>query len=208
MRVRRRMLEKPDWLKPLYPWTQASVWVNGRRMAYLDEGPRRGRPVLLLHGNPTWSFLYRDFVDPLTAAGYRVIAPDCIGSGYSDKPRLDARLQPRPPHRRPRLADRPAGPARLRGRRSGLGRAAGRRRGVAAARSAGGAGPDEHLARHHLPRPLPHLAPAVDDLARADDRPVLPQAPQDALARRSVAHHAPRHDAGRDRRLPPRLRRA
>jgi pimeloyl-ACP methyl ester carboxylesterase len=84
------VLEKPDWLKPLYPWTQASAWVNGRRMAYLDEGPRRGRPVVLLHGNPTWSFLYRDFVEPLTAAGYRVIAPDCIGSGYSDKPRVDA----------------------------------------------------------------------------------------------------------------------
>jgi haloalkane dehalogenase len=61
-------------------------------MAYLDEGPRRGRPVLMLHGNPTWSFLYRDFVGPLTAAGYRVIAPDCIGSGYSDKPRVDAGL--------------------------------------------------------------------------------------------------------------------
>jgi haloalkane dehalogenase len=84
------MREKPDWLKPLYPWAQTSLVVNGRRMAYLDEGPRGGRPVLLLHGNPTWSFLYRDFVAPLTTAGYRVIAPDCIGSGYSDKPRADA----------------------------------------------------------------------------------------------------------------------
>ncbi|HXQ11647.1 MAG TPA: alpha/beta fold hydrolase [Caulobacteraceae bacterium] len=84
------MPERPDWLDSLYPWTQARLWVNGRRMAYLDEGPRTGRPVLLLHGNPTWSFLYRDFVRPLTAAGYRVVAPDCIGSGYSDKPRVDA----------------------------------------------------------------------------------------------------------------------
>jgi len=84
------MLEKPDWLKSLYPWPQSSLRVNGRRMAYLDEGPKAGRPVLLLHGNPTWSFLYRDFVAPLNAAGYRVIAPDCIGSGYSDKPRNDA----------------------------------------------------------------------------------------------------------------------
>jgi pimeloyl-ACP methyl ester carboxylesterase len=84
------MREKPDWLEPLYPWAQASLWVNGRRMDYLDEGPRAGRPVLLLHGNPTWSFLYRDFVRPLNEAGYRTIAPDCIGSGYSDKPRIDA----------------------------------------------------------------------------------------------------------------------
>jgi haloalkane dehalogenase len=59
-------------------------------MAYLDEGDRAGPPVLLLHGNPTWSFLYRDFVEPLKAAGYRVIAPDCIGAGYSSKPRIDA----------------------------------------------------------------------------------------------------------------------
>lgn len=82
--------EKPDWLNALYPWPQRSLTVNGRRMAYLDEGPREGRPVLLAHGNPTWSFLYRDFVEPLKQAGYRVIAPDCIGAGYSDKPRIDA----------------------------------------------------------------------------------------------------------------------
>jgi len=84
------MRDKPDWLQRLYPWEQKSLWVNGRRMAYLDEGPRAGRPVLLLHGNPTWGFLYRDFVEPLKAAGYRVIVPDCIGAGYSDKPRIDA----------------------------------------------------------------------------------------------------------------------
>jgi haloalkane dehalogenase len=84
------VLEKPDWLKAMYPWPQKALAVNGRRMAYLGEGPREARPVLLLHGNPTWSFLYRDFVEPLTSSGYRVIAPDCIGAGYSDKPRIDA----------------------------------------------------------------------------------------------------------------------
>ena len=84
------MNPSPDWLNALFPWSRSSLAVNGRRMAYIDEGPRDGRPVLLLHGNPTWAFLYRDFVGPLTAAGYRVIAPDCIGSGYSDKPRTDA----------------------------------------------------------------------------------------------------------------------
>ena len=84
------MDEKPAWLKALYPWEQKYLAVNGRRMAYLDEGPRGGRPVLLLHGNPTWSFLYRDFIARLSGAGYRAIAPDCIGAGYSDKPRMDA----------------------------------------------------------------------------------------------------------------------
>lgn len=61
-------------------------------MAYIDEGERAGRPVLLLSGNPTWGFLYRDFVGPLTAAGYRAIAPDWVGAGYSDHPRIDAAL--------------------------------------------------------------------------------------------------------------------
>ena len=82
-------IQRPAWLEELFPFEQHSVMVNGRRMAYIDEGERTGRPVLLLHGNPAWAFLYRDFIEPLKAAGYRVIAPDCIGSGYSDKPRID-----------------------------------------------------------------------------------------------------------------------
>lgn len=56
------------------------------RMHYLDEGPRGAPVVLMLHGNPTWSFLYRHMVGPVVAAGYRVIAPDMIGFGRSDKP--------------------------------------------------------------------------------------------------------------------------
>ena len=70
------MPEKPAWLTELFPWNQFLIQVNGRTMAYLDEGPKDARPVLLLQGNPTWGFLYRDFVAPLTAAGYRAIAPD------------------------------------------------------------------------------------------------------------------------------------
>jgi pimeloyl-ACP methyl ester carboxylesterase len=83
---------KPTWLEPLFPWQQKSVVVNGRNMAYIDEGDRAGRPVLLLSGNPTWGFLYRDFVHPLTKAGYRAIAPDWVGAGYSDHPCNDAAL--------------------------------------------------------------------------------------------------------------------
>ena len=83
---------KPAWLDELFPWEQHSLVVNGRRMAFIDEGNRAARPVLLLSGNPTWGYLYRDFVPILTAAGYRVIAPDWIGAGYSDHPRVDAAL--------------------------------------------------------------------------------------------------------------------
>lgn len=83
---------KPDWLKPLFPWEQKTLSVNGRTMAFIDEGDVAARPVLLLSGNPTWGFLYRDFIEPLKAAGYRVIAPDWIGAGYSDHPRVDAAL--------------------------------------------------------------------------------------------------------------------
>jgi pimeloyl-ACP methyl ester carboxylesterase len=86
------MNEKPAWLRKLFPWEQKSALVNGRTMAYVDEGDTGARPVLLLHGNPTWGFLYRDFIEPLKAAGYRVIAPDWIGSGYSDHPRIDSAL--------------------------------------------------------------------------------------------------------------------
>ena len=56
------------------------------RMAYVEDGPADGPVVLLLHGEPTWSFLYRHMIGPLAAAGCRVIAPDLVGFGRSDKP--------------------------------------------------------------------------------------------------------------------------
>jgi haloalkane dehalogenase len=56
------------------------------RMHYVDEGERAAPIVLLLHGEPTWSYLYRKMIPPLVAAGYRVVAPDLIGLGKSDKP--------------------------------------------------------------------------------------------------------------------------
>ena len=60
--------------------------VNGLRYHYLDEGDRRGEPVLMVHGNPSWSFYYRNLVEALTPLGYRAIVPDHIGCGYSEKP--------------------------------------------------------------------------------------------------------------------------
>lgn len=58
---------------------------SGLRLHYIDEGPRDGRPILLLHGEPTWSYLWRHMIPLLTAEGFRVLAPDLIGFGRSDK---------------------------------------------------------------------------------------------------------------------------
>lgn len=59
---------------------------SGLRVHYIDEGPRDGRPVLMMHGEPSWCFLYRKMIPPVAAAGFRVLAPDLIGFGKSDKP--------------------------------------------------------------------------------------------------------------------------
>ena len=56
------------------------------RMHFLDEGPAGAAPVLLMHGEPSWSYLYRHMIPPLVAAGHRVVAPDLVGFGRSDKP--------------------------------------------------------------------------------------------------------------------------
>ena len=62
------------------------VNVGGLWMAYVETGPADGEPVLLLHGEPSWSFLYRTVMPVLAEAGFRAIAPDLIGFGRSDKP--------------------------------------------------------------------------------------------------------------------------
>jgi haloalkane dehalogenase len=59
---------------------------QGLRLHYLDEGPRDGPVVFLLHGEPTWCYLFRHMIPLLTAEGFRVVAPDLIGFGKSDKP--------------------------------------------------------------------------------------------------------------------------
>ncbi|MGR6916009.1 haloalkane dehalogenase [[Actinomadura] parvosata] len=59
---------------------------DGLRMAYVEDGPEDGEPVVLLHGEPSWSFLYRHVMPELAAAGLRAIAVDLIGFGRSDKP--------------------------------------------------------------------------------------------------------------------------
>lgn len=69
-----------------YPFAPNYVEIKGYRIHYVDEGPRDGETILLLHGQPSWSYLYRHMIPPLAEAGYRVIAPDLVGFGKSDKP--------------------------------------------------------------------------------------------------------------------------
>ena len=69
-----------------FPYEPNHVEVDGLRMAYLDVGPSSGPALLLLHGEPTWSYLYRRMIPPLVEAGFRCIVPDLIGFGRSDKP--------------------------------------------------------------------------------------------------------------------------
>lgn len=68
---------------PGYPFEAHYVTVDGLRMHYVDEGD--GPVMLLLHGEPTWSYLYRFMIPPIVTGGFRVVAPDLIGFGRSDK---------------------------------------------------------------------------------------------------------------------------
>jgi pimeloyl-ACP methyl ester carboxylesterase len=69
-------------------WPYEPRWFDSPdgRLHYVDEGPRDGKPVVMVHGNPTWGYLYRNFIPPLVDAGYRCIVPDHLGFGRSDKP--------------------------------------------------------------------------------------------------------------------------
>jgi len=68
-----------------FPFAPHYVEVNGYRVHYVDEGPRNAAPILLLHGEPSWCYLYRKMIPPLAAAGHRCVAPDLVGFGRSDK---------------------------------------------------------------------------------------------------------------------------
>ena len=70
-----------------YPWPPSYIEIEpGLRMAYVDAGPADAREtLLLLHGEPMWGYLYRKMIGPFLAAGYRVVVPDLIGFGRSDK---------------------------------------------------------------------------------------------------------------------------
>jgi len=71
---------------PGFPFEARHMEVDGLRQGYVDEGPADADPVLLLHGQPSWSYLYRKMIPVLVAGGHRVIAMDHVGMGRSDKP--------------------------------------------------------------------------------------------------------------------------
>ncbi|HLT13491.1 MAG TPA: haloalkane dehalogenase [Marinobacter sp.] len=72
---------------PDYPFKANHLDVGpGLRMHFVDEGPANAAPVVMLHGEPSWSYLYRHMIPMVAAAGHRVLAPDLIGFGKSDKP--------------------------------------------------------------------------------------------------------------------------
>jgi pimeloyl-ACP methyl ester carboxylesterase len=80
-------------LRELYPFQSNWLDLDGIRLHYLDEGPRTSSPILMLHGNPTWSFYYRMLIPGLSQA-HRVIVPDHVGCGLSDKPQDAGRARP------------------------------------------------------------------------------------------------------------------
>ena len=79
-------------------WTFGGTWpyepkwlsTDGVRLHYVDEGPRDGEQVVMLHGNPTWAYVYRHFIGTLIEARYRAVAHDALGFGRSDKPENEA----------------------------------------------------------------------------------------------------------------------
>ena len=68
-----------------YPYKPNYMMIDGLRIHYLDEGPKDADPIILFHGEPTWSYLFRKMIPVFTAAGHRVIVPDMVGFGKSDK---------------------------------------------------------------------------------------------------------------------------
>jgi haloalkane dehalogenase len=82
-----------------FPFEPRFVTVGGIRLHYVDEGPREAAPILMLHGNPTWSYMYREPIARLSERGHRCVAFDHMGFGRSDKPaeprryRLDVHVE-------------------------------------------------------------------------------------------------------------------
>jgi cis-3-alkyl-4-acyloxetan-2-one decarboxylase len=78
------MIKKLELIKDLYPYQPKSLEVaGGHRLSYVDEG--QGDPMLMVHGNPTWSFFYRRLIEGFKGS-FRTVVPDHIGCGFSDKP--------------------------------------------------------------------------------------------------------------------------
>ncbi|HYH01089.1 MAG TPA: alpha/beta fold hydrolase [Terriglobales bacterium] len=85
MLTERRQPDIPEWLRDLYPFHTRDLDVGQYRMSLVDEGASDAPVLLLLHGNPTWSFIFRDLIRQASQR-FHIIAPDHIGFGLSDKP--------------------------------------------------------------------------------------------------------------------------
>ena len=85
-----REMDSRDWTFEEHGRTSRGSSDRRGRLHYVDEGPGDGQPVVMLHGNPTWSYLYRNFIPALTDAGFRTIVYDEMGFGRSDKPHREA----------------------------------------------------------------------------------------------------------------------
>ena len=80
-------MNRLDWtFDGTWPWEPRWFETGDGLLHYVDEGSRDGSPVVLVHGNPTWGYLWRNFIPSLAATGHRVIVPDHLGFGRSDKP--------------------------------------------------------------------------------------------------------------------------
>ena len=90
----------PAWMAPHLAFRRRFLEVGGHSLHLVDHGA--GPAVLLLHGNPTWSFLWRHVIEDLAGRGFRVLAPDLIGLGLSAKPRSLSALRN---HRSPRVLE-------------------------------------------------------------------------------------------------------
>ena len=88
----------PETLRALWPHEPRWHVTDAGRMHYVDLGPRDARPALLVHGNPSWGFLWRDLAAELVARGRRVVVPDHVGMGLSDRPARRLRLEDRIRH--------------------------------------------------------------------------------------------------------------
>ena len=82
-----RTPEKRFAALPAFAYQPKYLQLGGLRMAYVDEGDAAAPPVLMLHGEPTWSYLYRKMIAVFVGEGFRAVAPDLIGFGRSDKPK-------------------------------------------------------------------------------------------------------------------------
>lgn len=88
----------PPDISAIYPFSPNFFETEGGRIHYVDTGSGERGNVILLHGNPSWSFLWRDLIKELSSQGFRCIAPDHLGMGLSDKPQKFLHLADRIAH--------------------------------------------------------------------------------------------------------------